>query len=159
MEIQNNFKFLNYEVINRKDGKGQFVKLNLLDGNMTPVVFFSFKDELSNKIRNIKFNPLQDLLVKFSLTYNNTWRVDLIDIILKSDNIKFTNERSFFMSAEVTNALNTVGTTLNGSISPADVASIIGIVLAGGIALYLTWFGIRKLISVVKNAMKGRLKV
>ncbi len=83
MEIQNNFKFLNYEVINRKDGKGQFIKLNLLDGNMTPVVFFSFKDELSNKIINIKFNPLQDLLVKFSLTYNNTWRVDLIDIILK----------------------------------------------------------------------------
>lgn len=83
MEIQNNFKFLNYEVINRKDGKGQFIKLNLLDGNMTPVVFFSFKDELSSKIRNIKFNPLQDLLVKFSLTYNNTWRVDLIDIILK----------------------------------------------------------------------------
>lgn len=63
------------------------------------------------------------------------------------------------MSAEVTNALNTVGSTLNSSISPADVASIIGIVLAGGIALYLTWFGIRKLISVVKNAMKGRLKV
>lgn len=63
------------------------------------------------------------------------------------------------MSADVTNALNTVGQTLNSSISPADVATIIGIVLAGGIALYLTWFGIRKLISVVKNAMKGRLKV
>ena len=83
MEIQNNFKFLNYEIINRKDGKGQFIKLNLLDGNMTPVVFFSFKEDLSNKIRNIKFNPLQDLLVKFTLTYNNTWRVDLLDIILK----------------------------------------------------------------------------
>lgn len=63
------------------------------------------------------------------------------------------------MSADVTNTLTTVGTTLNDSISPADVAAIIGIVLAGGIALYLTWFGIRKLISVVKNAMKGRLKV
>lgn len=63
------------------------------------------------------------------------------------------------MSADVTNALNTVGQTLNSSISPADVATIIGIVLAGGFALYLTWFGIRKLISVVKNAMKGRLKV
>lgn len=63
------------------------------------------------------------------------------------------------MSAEVTNALNAVGTTLNTSISPTDIAKIIGIVLAAGIALYLTWFGIRKLISVVKNAMKGRLKV
>lgn len=63
------------------------------------------------------------------------------------------------MSTDVTNALTTVSTTLNESISPADVATIIGLVLAGGIALYLTWFGIRKLISVVKNAMKGRLKV
>lgn len=84
MEIQNNFKFLNFEVINRKDGKGQFLKINLLDGNMKPVVFFSFDEELSNKIRYAKFNPLQDLLVKFSLTFNNnSWRVDLLDIILK----------------------------------------------------------------------------
>lgn len=84
MEIQNNFKFLSFDFINRKDGKGQFLKLNLLDGNMIPVVFFSFNDNLINKIRNIKFNPLQDLLVKFSLTYNNnTWRVELLDIILK----------------------------------------------------------------------------
>lgn len=83
MEIQNNFKFLNYEVINKKDGKGQFIKLNLLDGNMTPVCFFAFEDVLINKIRGIKFNPFQDLLVKFSLTYNNSWRVFLIDIILK----------------------------------------------------------------------------
>ena len=83
MEIQNNFKFLNYEVINRKESKGQFIKLNLLDGNMKPVCFFAFEDELINKIRSIKFNPFQDLLVKFSLTYNNSWRVALIDIILK----------------------------------------------------------------------------
>lgn len=83
MEIQNNFKFLNYEFINKKDGSGQFLKLNLLDGNMTPVVFFAFDNNLMNKIRGIKFNPLQDLLVKFTLTYNNSWRVDLVDIILK----------------------------------------------------------------------------
>ena len=63
------------------------------------------------------------------------------------------------MENSVTEALQSVGTTLNSSISPADIASIIGIVLGGGVALYLTWFGIRKLISVVKNAMKGRLKV
>lgn len=83
MEIQNNFKFLNYEVINKKDGSGQFIKLNLLDGNMTPVVFYAFENNLMNKIRGIKFNPLQDLLIKFSLTYNNSWRVELLDIILK----------------------------------------------------------------------------
>lgn len=63
------------------------------------------------------------------------------------------------MSNEVTTVLTTVSETLNSSITPADVATIIGLVLAGGVALYLTWFGIRKLISVVKNAMRGRLKV
>ena len=83
MEIQNNFKFLNYEVINKKNGSGQFIKLNLLDGNMTPVVFYAFENDLMNKIRSTKFNPLQDLLIKFSLTYNNSWSVKLIDIILK----------------------------------------------------------------------------
>lgn len=83
MEIQMNFKFLNFDVINRKDGKGQFLKLNLLDGNFYPVVFFCFDENLINKIRNIKFNPLQDLLVKFSLTYNNNWNINLLDIILK----------------------------------------------------------------------------
>lgn len=63
------------------------------------------------------------------------------------------------MSNEITDALNTVGTTLTTSINPATVASVIGIVLGAGIALFLTWFGIRKLVSVVKNALKGRLKV
>lgn len=63
------------------------------------------------------------------------------------------------MSNDVSTALQTVGTTLNEAVSPGDIATIVGVVLAGGVALYLTWFGIRKLISVVKNAMKGRLKV
>lgn len=83
MEIQNNFKFLSCEIINKKNRQGQFIKLNLLDGNMKPVVFLAFNDELINKIRGIKFNPFQDLLVKFSLTYNDKWNVNLIDIILK----------------------------------------------------------------------------
>lgn len=73
--------------------------------------------------------------------------------------IYFNNERSFYISNDVITALNTVGETLNSSISAGDIAKIIGIVLASGIGLYLTWFGIRKLISVIKNAMRGRLKV
>ena len=63
------------------------------------------------------------------------------------------------MDNSVSNALTTVSSTLTSSISPSTVATVIGLVLAGGVALYLTWFGIRKLISVVTNALKGKLKV
>jgi len=63
------------------------------------------------------------------------------------------------MENSVTEALGTVSTALTTQINPATVASVIGLVLGAGIALFLTWFGIRKLISVVKNALRGKLKV
>lgn len=63
------------------------------------------------------------------------------------------------MDNSITEALTGVSTTLTSSINPGTVASVIGLVLAGGVALYLTWFGIRKLVSVVTNALKGRLKI
>ena len=62
------------------------------------------------------------------------------------------------MTNEVTEALTGVSTTLTSSINPGTVATVIGLVLAGGVALYLTWFGIRKLLSVTKNALRGKLK-
>lgn len=65
----------------------------------------------------------------------------------------------FFMDNSITTALQTVGETLTSSINPATVVSVIGIVLGSCVALYLTWFGIRKLISAVKGALKGRLSV
>ena len=63
------------------------------------------------------------------------------------------------MDNTITTALEGVGETLTSSINPGAVAAIIGIVLGSGVALFLTWFGIRKLISVVKNGIRGRLKV
>ena len=63
------------------------------------------------------------------------------------------------MDNSITEALTGVSTSLTTSINPGTVAAVIGLVLAGGIALYLTWFGIRKLVSVVTNALKGRLKI
>ena len=63
------------------------------------------------------------------------------------------------MDNSVTTALTTVGETLTSSISPAGIVSIIGIVLGSCVALYLTWFGIRKLMSAIKGALKGRLSV
>ena len=63
------------------------------------------------------------------------------------------------MTNEVTEALQSVETTLTSSISPATIAAVIGIVLGACVILYLTWFGIRKLISAVKGGLKGRLSV
>lgn len=61
------------------------------------------------------------------------------------------------MDNSMLEALNSVGNTLNSSISPATIAAIIGVVLGSCLLIYLTWFGIRKLVSSVKNALKGRL--
>lgn len=63
------------------------------------------------------------------------------------------------MDNSISDALTTVGTTLTSNISPSTVATIIGVVLGSGVALYLTWFGIRKLISVITKALRGRLSV
>lgn len=63
------------------------------------------------------------------------------------------------MNNEITTALTGVSTELTKQINPATVASVIGLVLAGAIGVYLTWYGAKKLISVAKNALKGKLKV
>ena len=63
------------------------------------------------------------------------------------------------MANEVSEAITTVSSTLTTSINPGVVASVIGAVLGGCIALYLTWFGIRKLIGAITRALKGRLSV
>lgn len=60
---------------------------------------------------------------------------------------------------EITTALGSVSTELTGVISIANVAIVIGTVLGSAVVLYFGWFGIRKLISVVTSAAKGRLKV
>jgi len=59
----------------------------------------------------------------------------------------------------VTSALTTVSTSLTEVINIGNIAAVLGTVLAAAIVLYFGWFGIRKLISVVTNAAKGRLKV
>lgn len=63
------------------------------------------------------------------------------------------------MTNEITEALGAVSTSLTTSINPGVIAGVIGLVLTGCIALYLTWFGIRKLIGAVTRALKGRLSV
>ena len=63
------------------------------------------------------------------------------------------------MANEVSDALSSVGTTLTTQINPGVIASVVGVVLGACIALFLTWFGIRKLIRAIKSALKGRLAI
>lgn len=63
------------------------------------------------------------------------------------------------MTNEVTTALTGVSTTLTTSINPGTIATVIGLVLGACVALYLTWFGLRKLIGAITRALKGRLSV
>ena len=63
------------------------------------------------------------------------------------------------MDNTIVEALTQVSTSLTTSINPGVIAQVIGLVLTGCIALFLTWFGIRKLIGAVTRALKGRLSV
>ena len=63
------------------------------------------------------------------------------------------------MTNEVTTALTGVSETLTTSINPGTIATVIGLVLGACVALYLTWFGLRKLIGAITRALKGRLSV
>lgn len=63
------------------------------------------------------------------------------------------------MDNTITDALTSVSTALTTKINPGVIASVIGLILGTCIALYLTWFGIRKLIGAVTRALKGRLSV
>lgn len=45
-------------------------------------------------------------------------------------------------------------------VSPTDVILVIAAVIAAGMGFVLAWFGIRKVINALRNAiMRGRLKV
>lgn len=45
-------------------------------------------------------------------------------------------------------------------ITPTDIIVVIGSVIAAGMGFILAWFGIRKVVNALRNAiMRGRLKV
>lgn len=60
---------------------------------------------------------------------------------------------------EIVNAVTEVSTSLTSIINIGMVGKIIGVVLLAGAGLFVGWFAIRKVIGVVKGALKGRLSV
>lgn len=87
MKFQKDFKFLNLQVIKRKNSKDlkedeqNFIKLNVLDGDNNPCSFFVFSIDLIRKILELKFSSLADLSITFDLSFNNNnWHVGVLDI-------------------------------------------------------------------------------
>ena len=87
MEYQEYFKFLNFELMNRKNAENlpenekKFLILNILDKNNNPCKFVIFNKDLVSKVIALNPQGLQDILVTFKIEYsNNLWNVRPLDI-------------------------------------------------------------------------------
>lgn len=98
MRFQENFKFLNVEIMKRKKTKenqeenqegnqegnqeeSKFLILNLLDNENYPIRFFVFNEDLIEKVLQNQYVGLQDILIDFALIFkDNKWSVRLLDV-------------------------------------------------------------------------------
>lgn len=87
MEYQEMFKFLNLQIMQRKNAdklpedERNFLVVNFLDLNCNPCRFFVFNKDLMKKMLSTKYSGLQDLVVTFTVTYSNdNWHVNLVDV-------------------------------------------------------------------------------
>lgn len=87
MEFQEKFKFLNLQVIKKKNAEElpedekSFLKLNVLDKTNTPCAFMVFDKNVMKKILSSSYTSLSELSIVFDLTYtNDIWRVKLVDV-------------------------------------------------------------------------------
>ncbi len=60
---------------------------------------------------------------------------------------------------EITGAITTVTGAMTQQINLGTIGTIIAAVLGASIGLYVGWFAIRKVMSAVKGALRGKLKV
>ena len=91
MKLSDDFKFLSLQAVKRKnaeelkDTEKYFYIINLLDKENNPVKFYSFDNDINNRlvksINTQELKGLQDCLVHFELFFsNNNWNVKLINI-------------------------------------------------------------------------------
>ncbi len=62
-------------------------------------------------------------------------------------------------ASSVVSGVKTVFDSVSGTFSFANIVSMIGIAIAAAALLVLGWFGLRKVISMIKSALRGKLKV
>lgn len=86
MNFQNEFRFLNFQVIKRKnadelpEGQKSFVKVNLLDMQNNPCAFVIFDNTVIEKLKNSQIGSLGKIICSIDLSYSNDkWNVKLID--------------------------------------------------------------------------------
>ena len=87
MEYEEQFKFLNLQLIERKNASElkeedrKFIKINLLDKLNNPCSFLIFNKDLMTKVLSSNYAGLSDLTITFELVYNNNWSVRVVDIV------------------------------------------------------------------------------
>lgn len=57
------------------------------------------------------------------------------------------------------NAARDLFGNVTGVVNMTNIAKVLGIGLSAGVLLFLGWWGVRKLISVIRKALNGRLSV
>ncbi len=87
MEYQEEFKFLNVQVVRRKNADElkeedrNFLIINLLDNKNNPCRFFIFDKNVMEKVLSSSYVGLQVLYITFDVVYNNqNWAVKLVDV-------------------------------------------------------------------------------
>ena len=88
MEFTQDFKFLKFESVKRKNAEElaederYFVILSCLDTENNPVRFMIFDYELVKSIQANKIASLQDITLSLKLVFsNNIWNVRVLDIL------------------------------------------------------------------------------
>ena len=87
MEYEEQFKFLNLQLIERKNASElkeedrKFIRINLLDKLNNPCSFLIFNKDLMTKVLSSNYAGLSDLTITFELVYNNIWSVRVVDIV------------------------------------------------------------------------------
>lgn len=90
MKYQENFKFLNLQVIQKKNAEElkederSFIKLNVLDADNNPCSFMLFNKDIMTKVLSNPIASLADVSVIFDLVYSNDrWNVRVVSVIGK----------------------------------------------------------------------------
>ena len=122
------------------------------------VVTATYNDESTEIISNYEVSISSEHLltsedISFTVTYEGKTAIQEISVLAAV--VPDTNN----VSSDITTALESINETLQSLISPSVIAIVVCVVLGSCVVLFITWFGIRKLISTIIRALKGRLSV
>lgn len=59
-------------------------------------------------------------------------------------------------SSEIVSGVQAATNAITSQFSISTIVSVLGIVMAACVGLFLFWWGVRKVISLIQNSFKGR---